>query len=131
MSLIPILSRIFYGRIRFVKEKLLNAVSGGSQIIISAIVHYEIRRGLLSVFAPMKTLAYEKLYRELKAGIIDPQTAEIAAVLYVRLSKAGQIIEDDDLLIAACCIQNQATLVTNNIKHFENIRELDIENWTV
>lgn len=38
-------------------------------------------------------------------------------------------IEDMDLLIAATAIYNDLTLVTNNVKHFEKIPYLKLENW--
>jgi len=34
-----------------------------------------------------------------------------------------------DILIAAFCIINGYTLVTNNEKHFRDIEELDYTNW--
>jgi tRNA(fMet)-specific endonuclease VapC len=47
------------------------------------------------------------------------------------LQKKGQIIEDMDMLIAACVIAEGAVLITNNEKHFSNIDGLKIENWTL
>jgi len=38
-------------------------------------------------------------------------------------------IDDADIFIAGYCIQNNFTLITNNTKHFENIKNLRIENW--
>jgi len=47
----------------------------------------------------------------------------------VRLQKAGQLIADFDLLIGATAIQNGLILVTNNLKHFNRIQGLEIEDW--
>jgi predicted nucleic acid-binding protein len=33
------------------------------------------------------------------------------------------------ILIAAYCIQNNYILVSNNVKHFNNIGNLRVENW--
>ena len=60
---------------------------------------------------------------------MDKETGEIAAYIYAKLQKRGRLIEDADLLIAAYCIQNDYTLVTNNSKHFENIDTLQFVNW--
>ena len=48
---------------------------------------------------------------------------------YCTIRKNGIIADDADILIAAYCIQNNYILVTNNTKHFENIANLELENW--
>ncbi len=45
------------------------------------------------------------------------------------LRKKGKTIGDFDLLIAAFAIENNLTLVTNNISHFKNIKNLKLKNW--
>ncbi|MBF0202584.1 MAG: hypothetical protein HQK66_15010 [Desulfamplus sp.] len=40
------------------------------------------------------------------------------------------IIDDADLFIAACALSTEATLVTNNTKHFKRIEELQLQNWS-
>jgi predicted nucleic acid-binding protein len=49
--------------------------------------------------------------------------------LFSDLQKRGIMIGDNDLLIAAYCIQHDFTLVTNNEKHFKYINNLKIVNW--
>lgn len=46
------------------------------------------------------------------------------------LKKTGKIVADLDLMIASICIQNEVTLITNNVKHFKRIKGLKIENWS-
>ena len=43
--------------------------------------------------------------------------------------KSGMPIDDMDLLIASTAIANGFTLVTHNIKHFENIPNLKLVDW--
>ena len=45
------------------------------------------------------------------------------------LEHSGQRVDQFDLLIGATAIHHQMTLVTSNIKHFERIQGLEIENW--
>ena len=45
------------------------------------------------------------------------------------LEGSGQRIDQFDLLIAATALHQQMTLVTSNLKHFERIQGLEIENW--
>jgi len=44
-----------------------------------------------------------------------------------RLKKSGNIIADMDLMIASIAIENDCTLFSNNIKHFDRIKNLDLE----
>lgn len=46
------------------------------------------------------------------------------------LRKQGKPIDDFELLIGATAVTHNCKLVTNNIKHFQRIPELDIEDWT-
>jgi tRNA(fMet)-specific endonuclease VapC len=60
---------------------------------------------------------------------LNDNVATIFAKEKSRLKKKGLAVSDFDLLIASIAIENNCILVTNNIKHFENISNLSIENW--
>lgn len=47
-----------------------------------------------------------------------------------RLRKAGQPVDDFDLLIGATAITNELTLVTNNVGHLGRMEGIMIEDWT-
>ena len=48
----------------------------------------------------------------------------------VRLRKIGKPMNDEfDLLIGVTAIENKLTLVTDNIKDFERLEGIKIENW--
>ena len=46
-----------------------------------------------------------------------------------RLEKQGLRVGDMDMFIAATALEEDLTLVTGNVKHFERIQGLKIENW--
>jgi tRNA(fMet)-specific endonuclease VapC len=46
-----------------------------------------------------------------------------------RLRRAGNLIDDFDLLIGASAITNQLVLITENEKHFDRLENISIENW--
>ena len=46
-----------------------------------------------------------------------------------RLRSLGVSIEDFDLLIGSAACSGNLILVTDNVKHFANIKGLAIENW--
>ena len=47
------------------------------------------------------------------------------------LKTQGTPIGDFDTLIAAHALAEKLTLVTNNTRHFENVPQLKLEDWTV
>jgi tRNA(fMet)-specific endonuclease VapC len=55
---------------------------------------------------------------------------DIFAKEKARLKKEGKTVDDFDLLIGATSIANGMTLVTNNVKHFERLKKIKIDNWT-
>lgn len=51
------------------------------------------------------------------------------AIHKAKLRKAGTPIGDFDTLIATSALVHNMVLVTRNVKHFERIEGLEIENW--
>jgi tRNA(fMet)-specific endonuclease VapC len=60
---------------------------------------------------------------------IDLPVIEAFGDLKAKYGKKGIVIADFDLLIAATALTHNQILVTSNVKHFNKIRELRIENW--
>lgn len=62
---------------------------------------------------------------------VEP-SIEFAAKEKARLQLAGTEVNDlIDLLIAGTAYANDLTLITDNIKHFQNIKGIKIDNWVV
>lgn len=55
--------------------------------------------------------------------------AEVFGMLKSQLEKTGLRLDDFDLIIAACALAHNLTLVTNNEKHFQRIEGLKLANW--
>ena len=55
--------------------------------------------------------------------------AEAYALIRTQLETSGSPIGEMDMLIAASAIAGGYVLVTNNIRHFQRIQGLAIENW--
>lgn len=80
---------------------------------------------------PARNLAVVYRIRELFPVIdVDRAVIETFSDLKARGPKTGSIVDDMDLLIAATALTYNLTLVTNNIKHFQKIEGLKIENWS-
>jgi len=54
---------------------------------------------------------------------------DIYAKEKVRLKNEGKLIDEFDLLIGSTAIANDMILVTGNIKHFERLKDIKLENW--
>jgi predicted nucleic acid-binding protein len=121
----------FLQKDRDIIEKISAIRQQKNEIVIPAIVYYEIRRGLLSFNAGSKMAVFEQFCKTFDVENITKETLDTAAVLYAHLKKQGHLIEDADLLVAAFCIRNECILVTNNTRHFNHIEALKLENWKI
>ncbi|HEX6641781.1 MAG TPA: type II toxin-antitoxin system VapC family toxin [Thermoanaerobaculia bacterium] len=59
----------------------------------------------------------------------DDACAGNFGTLAAALAARGTPIGTFDVLIAAHAVAVEATLVTNNVKHFTRIADLNVENW--
>jgi tRNA(fMet)-specific endonuclease VapC len=60
---------------------------------------------------------------------VDFSIGETFGMMKAELETKGTPLDDFDLIIAACALANNLTLVTNNEKHFQRIEGLKLENW--
>ena len=112
-----------------VKQRWRQEENAGNRSVIPLVVYYEVQRGLLANGAINKLRLFENLCAVF--GVYDLTKADMdtAARIYADRKRRGMPIDDTDLLIAAQCVTNGYTLVTNNIRHFEDIDGLNIVNW--
>jgi len=103
--------------------------SNGGSIVIPPMVYYEVLRGFRHRRSPKKESAFFHTCSMFPVGKMNIDTWEKAADIYGKSRKTGRVIDDGDILIAAFCVTNGYTLVTNNEKHFKGIEGLAIENW--
>ena len=113
-----------------VYSRLNKAVDEGGRCIIPPIAYYEVKRGLLACNATKKASDFELLCFDFGVGDMNLKTWDESARLYALQREKGRTIEDADLFIAAFCIANDCTLVTNNTRHFQGINDLKLVNWT-
>jgi len=99
-------------------------------LFISEITLAELKFGVQNSESPKKNKA--TLENFLSGVQIMPifNALDLYAEEKARLRKAGQTIDDFDLLIGVSSIANGLVLVTNNESHFERIKNIEIENWT-
>ena len=92
------------------------------------------------VLAELRYGAYISNYVDDNLKMIDDFIKEVQVLPFadsidvyakekIRLKKAGNPIEDFDLLIGCAAKAAGLTMVTHNIKYFNHIEGLEIEDW--
>ena len=112
-----------------VVNNMLKAVGTKNKIAICSVVYYEVMRGYDRDINRQKVEVFNALCNDAKRFKLNDKAAGIAAEIYRYLCKRGQKIEDDDIFIAAITLANDATLITDNVKHFERVPNLKVVNW--
>ena len=59
----------------------------------------------------------------------DEAAAEVYGPLRALLEAEGRRLDEPDLRIASIALARDLTLVTGNVRHFERVPDLRIENW--
>lgn len=99
-------------------------------IAISAITLAELLYGAYNSASIDKNLSRIKAFEEAVNVLnLDRECFEQFAKIKAKLRVEGKILDDFDILIAATAIVNNCIIVTNNIKHFERVKGVKIENW--
>ncbi|MCL2199516.1 MAG: PIN domain-containing protein [Defluviitaleaceae bacterium] len=107
-----------------------SAFAANHHIIIPQAVDYEICRGFRLVTATRKKANYDMLLQNCKIAEMDVLSWKRAEEIYENLYRKGFTVGELDMLIAAYCVTHGCTVVTNNIKDFENIDGLIMVDWT-
>lgn len=112
-----------------VVNNMLKAVGTKNKIAICSVAYYEVMRGYDRDVNRKKVEVFNALCNDAERFNLDDKAIDIATDIYRYLSKRGQKIEDDDIFIAAITLANNATLITDNVKHFERVPNLNVVNW--
>jgi tRNA(fMet)-specific endonuclease VapC len=110
------------------ERRLRETVPAKEVVFLSAVVHYETKRGFLKRDAKNQMQALEHLVARFEWCDVLSTDWELAARLWVERTKIGRPIEDADLLIAAQAKRLGAILVTDNEKDFDD-PGMKTENW--
>lgn len=98
---------------------------------IPAIVEYELRYGFARL-APEARQRQDSLLvvlRAMRSLPFDSDCAEHAAAIRAELEAAGTPIGPHDVLIAATARRHGGMLVTRNMREFERVPGLRLQNW--
>jgi tRNA(fMet)-specific endonuclease VapC len=89
---------------------------------------------LLYGAAKRGSVSLTRKVRELVVGALlvlpfDERAAEVYGPLRARLESEGRRLDEPDLRIASIAISRDLIVVTGNVRHFNRIPDLKVENW--
>ncbi len=113
-------------------DRLRHKFKAIKNICISSITYAELCFGIENGDPSMKKIRWEQLELFTRRLLIDPLDEDAARHYgYIRalLKKQGTPIGNNDLLISAHARSMNAVLVTNNLREFQRVPDLSVENW--
>lgn len=96
---------------------------------ISIVVAAELRYGVMRKDSPKLTRQVEEVMEGINTLPMEEPVDWHYARIRAELARLGQPIGQNDLLIAAHACALSLTLVTANVREFERVPGLVIENW--
>lgn len=115
-------------------DKLRHKFKAIKNICISSVTYAELCFGIENGDSSMNEQRWEQLDIFTQRLLIDPWDEDAArhyGIIRAHLKKQGTPIGNNDLLIASHARSINAVLVTNNVKEFNRVPDLSIENWVV
>lgn len=101
-----------------------------SQVAVSSVTVLELMFGACKSQQQNKsTSALQHFLQPLEVAVFTKEDGEIAGALRADLARQGQPIGPYDLQIAAQALRRTYTLVTNNLREFERVKGLKLDNW--
>jgi tRNA(fMet)-specific endonuclease VapC len=101
-----------------------------SDIVISSVTLAELEYGVAKSSSPLQNrTALNGFLAPLEIVSLDDRAASHYGEIRSYLERQGKVIGAMDLLIAAHARSLSLILVTNNVREFKRIPELQVENW--
>lgn len=104
-----------------------------SDLSLSAITLAEIYYGIEKspVRKKERHLKIEKILSLLDLYYFDEMAARKYALIRAQLEGKGVVIGERDIQIASIAMANKLIVVTHNVKEFDRIEKLKVEDWAV
>ncbi|MCL4148581.1 UNVERIFIED_CONTAM: hypothetical protein GTU68_007657 [Idotea baltica] len=116
-----------------VLKRLQQAHMQHHRIVVSAITYAEMRFGATSRKASKKHVVLVNAFLSRLDEVLpwDAAAVDRTAIIKRQLSDAGTPIGPNDTAIAGHALSTQAILVTNNVREFERVDGLILEDWSI
>ena len=114
-----------------VLKTLQQHVEHRDRIVISAITYAELRFGAIGKKAsPKHNLIVNEFLQRIDAVLAwDQDAVEVTAKIKKVLRDQGRPIGNNDIMIAGHAISENCSLITNNIREFNRVPGLTVEDW--
>ncbi|MCL2593740.1 MAG: PIN domain-containing protein [Defluviitaleaceae bacterium] len=112
-----------------IRDKILETIKNQEKIAVAAINIYELLKGFRWRKNEKKERLFKKFLEKVFVFSLDDNAIDLAADIYADLRENGKTIGDADILIAAIVMNNNGKLVSNNTKHYKDIKGLKLVNW--
>jgi tRNA(fMet)-specific endonuclease VapC len=96
---------------------------------ISMITYFEVLSGLLMNDAHSQLRKFEVFCASNNVINISEASVILSAKIAAHLQRKGNVLDNQDILIAGIALEQNLVLITNNEKHFSRIPDLQIDNW--
>ncbi len=101
-----------------------------SQLLLSSVVLGELETGVLKSAWPARNREQlERVVNQLELISVDGAVAKAYGRISAALEQQGTPIGANDLWIAAQALVSGAVLVTANLREFERVEGLSLDNW--
>ena len=116
-------------------EKVIDRIKkhAPSELFLSTITLAEILYGIEK--SPVKKeerrLKIQQISSVLGMHSFDEAAAEEYSVIRAQLEREGRMISERDTQIAAIALANKLVVITHNIKEFNRIGKLKVEDWAM
>jgi tRNA(fMet)-specific endonuclease VapC len=105
------------------------ATEPGTRMLTSIIVACEMRYGAAKRGSTALAQRVNRALASVEVVALSSGADAAYATLRSDLERKGQLIGQNDMLIAAHALALDAILVTDNVREFKRIKGLRIENW--
>lgn len=112
-----------------IKDRLLEIHP--DSIKISSVTEYELAYGVAkSKWGEKSRNAMQMFISSFEVLPFDATDSLYAGLLRAELERKGTPIGSYDIMIAAQCLSRGLTLITHNVKEFQRVPNITIEDWT-
>jgi tRNA(fMet)-specific endonuclease VapC len=120
------------GKPAAVRTRLKKALDGGAQVLVPAVVAFELWYGVEKSTQPEASAQRVELFFAGPLSLLpfEDEDARVAGRVRAKLEAAGKPIGAYDLLIAGQALRHKLTLVTANTKEFARVGGLLWEDWS-
>lgn len=119
------------GRKTIIRQRRDKAILAGEILLTSLIVYHELRFGVALSRDPVSEAL--NVAEVLEGVVIEPLNEDdvaAAAIVRAKLRPHGNPVGPYDVLIAGQALARGWTLVTSNVREFQRIEGLDIQDWS-